>query len=102
MSAERRTEVDGLVVDRLSREVELDGERITLNRREFDLLSLLATEPSRVFTSGEISTGMYGVDTGFGHAAIRQNIRRVRGRIGPRFMLNVRGVGYRLLRDVTL
>lgn len=99
-----RAEVHGLVLDRVSREAALDGERIHLGRMEFNLLWFLATEPTRVFTHQEITDALYGGQAIAGSAtgAVRETVCRARKKLGPGFLRPFYGFGYRLLRDVEL
>jgi DNA-binding response OmpR family regulator len=97
-----RIEVDGLVIDRLAREAEVDGVRVRLTARPFDLLVLLASDPRRVFTRAEISESLYGIDISRSTRVIDAHAHRLRKELGDRFVLGMKRVGYRLLRDVTL
>lgn len=99
---QRRFEVDGLVVDRYAREAELNGVRLALTRREFDLLVLLVRDPTRVFTRGEIYRVIWGADLARSSRTVDAWAARLRAKLGPRFVTCIRGVGYRLLKDVTL
>ena len=49
-----------LRIDPVSREVTLDGRAIELSAKEFALLSMLATEPTRVFTKEELLRDVWG------------------------------------------
>lgn len=95
-------EVDGLVVDRVAREAELDGRRLALTRRTFDLLVLLASDPERVFTRRQMYIAMYGTDISGTSRTLDTHCLRLRNALDGRFVLGVRGVGYRLQREVLL
>ena len=92
--------VGELRIDPPSRDVTLRGRRIVLSQKEFALLRTLATEPTRVFTKEELLRNVWGfralgsTRTLDSHACrLRQKLRRG----GDRFVLNVWGVGYRLI-----
>ena len=95
-----RLRVGGLEVDPPSREVTLDGRRIELSQKEFALLRTLSSEPTRVFTKEELLRGVWGfraigsTRTLDSHAC---RLRRKLGANGDRFVVNVWGVGYRLI-----
>jgi DNA-binding response OmpR family regulator len=95
-----RLRVGGLEVDPPSREVTLAGRRIELSQKEFALLRTLASEPTRVFTKEELLRGVWGfraigsTRTLDSHAC---RLRRKLGADGDRFVVNVWGVGYRLI-----
>ncbi|MDX6656942.1 MAG: two-component system, OmpR family, response regulator [Solirubrobacteraceae bacterium] len=98
-----RLRVGDLVVDPASREVTMRGERIELASKEFALLRALATEPTRVWTKEELLRGVWGfrslgtTRTLDSHAC---RLRKKLGRGGERFVVNVWGVGYRLIDGV--
>ncbi len=95
-----RIRVGNLEIDPLSRQVWVDGEPIPLSNKEFALARTLAAEPTRVFTREELLRGVWGYrQTGNtrtldSHAA---RLRRKLGANGDRFVVNVWGVGYRLV-----
>ncbi len=95
-----RLRVGGLEVDPPSREVTLAGRRIELSQKEFALLRTLASEPTRVFTKEELLRTVWGfraigsTRTLDSHAC---RLRRKLGAQGDRFVVNVWGVGYRLI-----
>ena len=95
-----RLRVGGLEVDPPSREVRLAGRRIELSQKEFALLRTLASEPTRVFTKEELLRTVWGyraigsTRTLDSHAC---RLRRKLGGDGDRFVVNVWGVGYRLI-----
>ncbi len=92
-------EVGPLRLDARSRVVTLDGRPVLLCRLEFQLLLHLASEPTRVFTRAELLRAVWGFpDTGTtrtldSHAS---RLRRKLAGEGRRWVVSVRGVGYRL------
>ena len=95
--------VGALEIDRPTRRVTVGGTRIDLPAKEYELLLKLASEPNRVFTKEELLREVWGfrslgkTRTLDSHAS---RLRRKLARGGERpFVLNVWGVGYRLLED---
>jgi DNA-binding response OmpR family regulator len=92
---------DGLEIDERTREVRVDGVAVQLTRREFDLLAFLAHAPRQVFTRAQLLDHVWDssiewqdpatVTVHIGH--LRQKIERDAGL--PRWLVTVRGVGYR-------
>jgi len=86
----------GLLVDRRTRRIELDGRRLAVTAREFDLLAFLADDPGRVRTRREIFQAVWG--PWFGSTKVLDvhvgSLRRKLGR--PELIETVYGIGFRL------
>jgi two-component system alkaline phosphatase synthesis response regulator PhoP len=85
----------GLRIDRESYLVIKDGKEINLPRKEFELLSLLATKPGKVFAREEILNRVWGDEVIVGDRTIDVHIRKLREKIGEDFIKTVKGVGYK-------
>jgi len=70
-------------------------EKITLPKKEFELLYLLASKPGKVFTREEIFASIWGEDVIVGGRTIDVHIRKLRSKIGEGYIETVKGVGYR-------
>jgi DNA-binding response OmpR family regulator len=95
-----RLRVGDLEVDPASREVRLRGRRIELSQKEFALLKALAGSPTRVFTKEELLRDVWGFRSMGATRTLDSHACRLRqklGRAGDHFVVNVWGVGYRLL-----
>ena len=92
---------DGLVIDQSAREVTVDGNPVELTKREFDLLAFLAAHPRRVYSRQELLNEVWGSSEDWQvPATVTEHVRRVRLKLetdpsNPRWIHNVRGVGYR-------
>jgi DNA-binding response OmpR family regulator len=91
---------DGLELDPRSRDVRLDGERVALTPKEFDLLHFFASNPRSVFSRLHLLDELW--DTAFNgdSATVTVHVRRLREKIEPdpskpRRLVTVWGVGYR-------
>lgn len=94
-------DLGGLVIDHGTRIVTLGGDEITMTRKEFDLLAFLATSPGRVFSREELLERVWGSTSRWqGVSTVTEHVRRVRLKIetdpeSPRWIMTVRGIGYR-------
>jgi DNA-binding response OmpR family regulator len=98
-----RMRVGELVVDPSSREVTVRGARADLSQKEFALLRALAAEPTRVFTKEELLRSIWGYRSLGSTRTLDSHACRLRQKLairGDRFVVNVWGVGYRLVDGV--
>lgn len=89
-----------LDVDPVARVVRVRGEVVDLSQKEFALLRTLAAEPTRVFTKDELLRHVWGFRSLGQTRTLDSHACRLRtklGRSGDRFVINVWGVGYRLM-----
>ena len=85
----------GLKIDRNKYVIELNGNEITLPKKEFELLALLASKPGNVFTRDTILTSVWGAQVVAGDRTIDVHIRKLREKIGDKAIKTVKGVGYK-------
>ena len=71
------------------------GENISLAKKEFELLYLLASRPGRVFLRNEILNQIWGADVIVGDRTIDVHIRKIRQKLGIDCITTVKGVGYK-------
>lgn len=88
-------DVGKLRIDRESYLVHKEGEEINLPRKEFELLSLLASKPGKVFAREEILNKVWGDDVVVGDRTIDVHIRKLREKLGEEYIRTVKGVGYK-------
>ena len=88
-----------LSLDPLSREARLDGRPIALTRTEFDILTLLAGAPNRVFSRGQIIDRVRGDDYAITERTVDFQVCGLRRKLGPEGarIETVRGLGYKFL-----
>ena len=84
-----------LTIDRERYTVYCDGREITLPRKEFALLDLLASAPGKLIPREEIYTRIWGNEVVVGDRTIDVHIRKLRQKIGEHRITTVKGVGYR-------
>ena len=71
------------------------GVEIVLPRKEFELLSLLASKPGKVFKRDEILDKVWGNEVVVGGRTIDVHIRKLREKIGDDSFKTIKGVGYK-------
>jgi DNA-binding response OmpR family regulator len=87
-------------VDPPSREVRYQGVRVGVSQKEFALLLALSAEPTRVFTKDELLRDVWGFRAKGNTRTLDSHACRLRHKLaahGGHFVVNVWGVGYRLM-----
>jgi len=95
-----RMRVGALELDPMSREAWVDGKVVHLTNKEFALALRMATEPTRVFTRAELLSEVWGFQSAGATRTLDSHASRLRRKLSlgtRRFVVNVWGVGYRLL-----
>ena len=87
--------INGLIIDPEKFIVQFNGKDISLAKKEFNLLYLLATKPGRVFVRNEILNQVWGADVIVGDRTIDVHIRKIRQKLGSDCITTVKGVGYK-------
>lgn len=86
-----------LTINREEYKVTVKGQELLLPRKEFELLSLLATKPNKVFKRDEILDKVWGNDVIVGGRTIDVHIRKLREKIGDKKFKTIKGVGYKFV-----
>lgn len=73
------------------------SREIALPKKEFELLSLLAGKPDKVFLRDEIYSMVWGDQVIVGDRTIDVHIRKLREKIGEHHIKTVKGVGYKFV-----
>ncbi|MFK7781911.1 response regulator [Psychroserpens sp.] len=89
--------IGNLIINREEYKISLNGKEIILPRKEFELLSLLATKPGKVFKREEILDKVWGNEVVVGGRTIDVHIRKLREKIGDNSFKTVKGVGYKFV-----
>ncbi|SFS35493.1 two-component system, OmpR family, alkaline phosphatase synthesis response regulator PhoP [Zhouia amylolytica] len=96
-SADKVVKVGDITIDRDEYKIIQNGEEIILPRKEFELLSLLASRPGKVFKREEILDKVWGNEVVVGGRTIDVHIRKLREKIGDDHFKTVKGVGYKFV-----
>jgi two-component system alkaline phosphatase synthesis response regulator PhoP len=88
-------QVGDLMIDKEKFLVNYQQKDITLAKKEFELLALLASRPGRVFLRNEILSQVWGTDVIVGDRTIDVHIRKIRQKLEVDCITTVKGVGYK-------
>lgn len=92
---EQKVTFGDLEINKTKFSVYYKGNEILLAKKEFELLSLLASKPGRVFLRNEILQRVWGTDVIVGDRTIDVHIRKIRQKAGIDLITTVKGVGYK-------
>ena len=95
--------VGDLAIDYAHRRVTLGGEAVDLTAKEYELLRVLSLDAGRVVTFETLLRRVWGKPETAGTNLVRNVVRNLRRKLGesassPAYVLNERGVGYRMAR----
>lgn len=88
-------ETNTIKIDRERYLVIKDGQEMSLPKKEFELLSLLASQPGKVFTRSAILSMVWGNEVVVGDRTIDVHIRKLREKLGDDYFKTIKGVGYK-------
>jgi two-component system, OmpR family, alkaline phosphatase synthesis response regulator PhoP len=94
-SKDSEMELGDLVINKENVSVHLKGEEVELAKKEFELLTLLASRPGKVFNRDEIFHKIWGSDVIVGNRTIDVHIRKLREKLGEDYIRTVKGIGYK-------
>jgi two-component system alkaline phosphatase synthesis response regulator PhoP len=89
--------VGGIIIDRDEYVIIKEGQKLSLPRKEFELFSLLASRPGKVFKRDDILDQVWGNEVVVGGRTIDVHIRKLREKIGENNFKTVKGVGYKFV-----
>ncbi|MBB1150666.1 response regulator transcription factor [Myroides sp. NP-2] len=89
-------QIGNIEINRDEYKILIDGAELSLPRKEFELLYLLASKPGKVFTREEILDRVWGNEVVVGGRTIDVHIRKLREKVGDDCFKTIKGVGYKL------
>jgi len=90
-------DLGNLIINREEYKITIDNREIVLPRKEFELLSLLASKPGKVFKREDILELVWGNEVIVGGRTIDVHIRKLREKIGDDRFKTFKGVGYKFV-----
>jgi two-component system response regulator RegX3 len=100
LNADEVYRVGGVTVDVPKMRIDVNGDEIDLTPTEFQLVAVMAAQPGRVFTRGQLLDALHGVSFESYERAVDAHIKNIRRKFGsqprnPQHILTVHGVGYK-------
>ena len=97
--ADHSPAVSGVSLDRMTRRVDIEGKKIELTVKEYDIMDLLLTNPGRVYSRDDLLNLVWGYDYPGDARTVDVHVRRLREKIEadpaqPKYILTKWGVGY--------
>tara|TARA_B100000949_G_C14236365_1_gene431348 strand:+ start:378 stop:1061 length:684 start_codon:yes stop_codon:yes gene_type:complete len=89
--------IGDLIINREEYKIIKDKKEMVLPRKEFELLSLLASKPGKVFKREDILDKVWGNEVVVGGRTIDVHIRKLREKIGDKKFKTIKGVGYKFV-----
>ena len=86
-----------LIINLDEYKVTLKDKKILLPRKEFELLRLLASQPDKVFKRDVILESVWGNNVVVGDRTIDVHIRKLREKMGKKYIKTIKGVGYKIV-----
>ncbi|MEI6489243.1 MAG: response regulator transcription factor [Bacteroidota bacterium] len=90
-----KVDLGGIRIDRERYVIFKDEKEISLPKKEFELLALLASKPGKVFTREIILDKVWGGDVVVGDRTIDVHVRKLREKLGDDYIKTVKGIGYK-------
>jgi DNA-binding response OmpR family regulator len=91
------TKIDGLVIDDKAHDVYVDGEKVNLTPKEYDLLKYLVSNRNIALSREQLLTNIWGYDFYGDDRTIDTHVKTLRNNIGKyrNYIVTVRGIGYK-------
>jgi two-component system alkaline phosphatase synthesis response regulator PhoP len=89
---------NSIVINKEAYLVYKNKEEIFLPKKEFEILSFIASKPNRLFSREEIFNHIWGNDAVVGDRTIDVHIRKIRSKIGDEYIRTVKGLGYKFVQ----
>jgi two-component system alkaline phosphatase synthesis response regulator PhoP len=86
-----------LEIDRDRFVVKINNSELNLPKKEFELLNLLISKPEKVFSREEIFQSVWGENIIVGDRTIDVHVRKLREKLGNKYIKTVKGVGYKFV-----
>ena len=96
---QEKIQIGKLIIDREQYEVTHMDKSFSMPRKEFELLYLLASNPDKVVKRDKIMEMVWGSEVVVGDRTIDVHIRKLREKVGDKYLKTVKGVGYKFINQ---
>ncbi len=96
-----KLQFDEFIIDKEAHSVSIEGQIINLARKEFNMLFFLASQPGKVFQRETILDYVWG-DSHVGERTVDVHMRKLRKKIGKKYLKTIKGVGYKFMHSQSL
>jgi two-component system alkaline phosphatase synthesis response regulator PhoP len=97
LNGENKTKYGDLVIDSERHIILKEDSEIEMPKKEFQLLLLLSSKPSRLFTREEIYKHLWSTEIVVSDRTIDVYIRKIREKIGHKHIKTIKGIGYKFV-----
>jgi len=88
--------VGSYTIDFESHLIGFKGDNILLPKKQFNIFSLLASKPGKIFSRQEIYSKIWGSNVYVGGRTVDVHIRNIREKLGQDSIITIKGVGYKI------
>ncbi len=89
----------GVVLDPAARQVSVDGDKVDLSQKEFEILNFLLSNIGKVMSKARLEESLYSWNADVESNTVEVHIHHLRKKLGPALIRTVRGVGYIIDHD---
>lgn len=87
--------INDLVIDKQSYTVTVSDKKVSLAKKEFELLYFLCQHPNKIFNRDDILKRVWGTDVYVVSRTVDVHIRKIREKVGEHYISTVKGIGYK-------
>lgn len=87
--------IQDIVIDKQSYTVTVGEKKVSLARKEFELLYFLCQNPNKIFNRDDILRRVWGSDVYVVSRTVDVHIRKIREKVGEKYISTIKGIGYK-------
>ena len=96
-TVENRYEFEGLIVDMQGRDVSIDGKKVVMTPKEYDLLFYMIANKNIALSREKLLSAVWGYDFFGDDRTVDTHVKMLRSSLGEyrKFIVTLRGMGYK-------